>query len=65
VGAPLVGIDGVIHQDKIVDAIPYFIEDSVMCVVPRDKGLYHRSATFTNDVSMMLLNYPPSPNVGT
>jgi hypothetical protein len=48
----------VIDKDSPAEASPLFIVDSVMRVVPQDKGFNHRSKTFSNDFWLILVNYP-------
>ena len=48
----------VIERDSAVRNSPYFIGDTVMRVVEQNRGRNHRSATFTHDVWLMLMNFP-------
>lgn len=57
--AALVRFEGVIDRDSAIRNSPYFIGDTVLRVIEHDKGLNWRSATFTHDVWLMLLNFPP------
>ena len=57
-GAALVRFDGVIDRDNAIRNSPYFIGETVMRVIDQSKGRNHRSATFTHDVWLMLLNFP-------
>jgi ABC-type uncharacterized transport system permease subunit len=37
---------------------PYFIGDSVVRIVPHNRGLNYTDCTFTHDVWIMMMNFP-------
>ncbi|KAM0930643.1 hypothetical protein ACQ4PT_000838 [Festuca glaucescens] len=58
-GAAMVRFQDCLDRDNVVKYSPYIVQDSVMRVIEHDKGRNFRAATFTHDVWIMLLNYPP------
>ncbi|KAM0910337.1 hypothetical protein ACQ4PT_014230 [Festuca glaucescens] len=58
-GAAMVRFQDCMDRDNAVKNSPYIVQDSVMRVIEHDKGRNFRYATFTHDVWIMLLNYPP------
>ena len=57
-GTTLVRFVSFIDRDIAVRNSPYFVGDTVMRVIEQNKGTNHRSATFSHDVWLTLLNYP-------
>ena len=57
IGAALVRFMDVVEQVSAVFNSPYFIGDTIMRVIEQNRGRNHRSAGFTHDVWLMLMNY--------
>jgi hypothetical protein len=57
-GAALVQFIDTCSRDTTIDHSP-FVGDSILRVIPRDRGLNHRNYTFTHDVWIMIVNNPP------
>jgi hypothetical protein len=57
-GAALVQFSNTCARDTTIQNSPYFVGESVICVIPQNHGLNHCACTFTHDVWIMMVNYP-------
>ncbi|CAM0912751.1 unnamed protein product [Alopecurus aequalis] len=57
-GTPLVRFNYVSDRDMAVGNSPYFIRDLVMRITGQNRGINHRTITFTHNVWLMLVSYP-------
>jgi hypothetical protein len=57
-GAALVQFSDGVSRDTAIDRSPFFVGDSVLRVIPQNRGLNYRNCTFTHDVWIMMMNFP-------
>jgi hypothetical protein len=57
-GASLVQFNNTYARDTAIQNSSYFVGDSVLHIIPQNRGLNHRACTFTHDVWIMIVNYP-------
>jgi hypothetical protein len=57
-GAALVQFSDGVSRDIAIDRSPFFVGDSVLRVIPQNRGLNYRNCTFTHDVWIMMMNFP-------
>ena len=54
----IIRFQDVIERDSAIQNSPYFVCDTIMRVIAQNRGRNHRSAIFTHDVWLMIMNYP-------
>uniref|UniRef100_A0ACD5XZP2 Uncharacterized protein n=1 Tax=Avena sativa TaxID=4498 RepID=A0ACD5XZP2_AVESA len=57
-GAALVQFIDSCARDTAIEHSPFFVRDSILRVIPHNRGLDHRNMTFTHDVWLMMVNFP-------
>jgi hypothetical protein len=57
-GAALVQFFDGFSRDSAIDRNPFFVGDSIMRVIPQNRGINYHNCTFTHDVWIMMMNFP-------
>jgi hypothetical protein len=57
-GAALVQFSDGVSRDSAIDRSPFFVGDSIVHVIPQNRGINYRNCTFTHDVWIMMMNFP-------
>jgi hypothetical protein len=57
-GAALVQLYDGVSRDTAIDCSPFFVGDSILRVIPQNRGLNYHNCSFTHDVWIMMMNFP-------
>jgi hypothetical protein len=57
-GAALVQFSDGVSRDTAIDRSPLFVGDSILRVIPQNRGLNYHNCSFTHDVWIMMMNFP-------